>query len=71
MAMIGSGLAEPPGERGASGGGMTFYGYDRTGQRVFHQTTESATTSYPDRYYNVASSSLAAMEQRKSSRRGK
>ena len=42
-----------------SGGGITTYGYDHTGQRVF-QATGSATTSYPNRYYNVASSSLTA-----------
>jgi RHS repeat-associated protein len=42
-----------------SGGGVTTYGYDHTGQRVF-QATGSATTSYPNRYYNVASSSLTA-----------
>ena len=42
-----------------SGGGITSYGYDHTGQRVF-QATGSATTSYPSRYYNVASSSLTA-----------
>jgi YD repeat-containing protein len=42
-----------------SGGGATTYGYDHAGQRVF-QATGSATTSYPNRYYNIASSSLAA-----------
>jgi hypothetical protein len=42
-----------------NGGGITSYGYDHTGQRVF-QATGSATTSYPNRYYNVASSSLTA-----------
>ena len=42
-----------------SGGGITTYGYDHTGQRVF-KATGSATTSYPSRYYNVASSSLTA-----------
>jgi hypothetical protein len=42
-----------------SGGGITSYGYDHTGQRVF-QATGSATTSYPNRFYNVASSSLTA-----------
>ena len=42
-----------------SAGGITTYGYDHTGQRVF-QATGSATTSYPNRYYNVASSSLTA-----------
>jgi RHS repeat-associated protein len=42
-----------------SGGVVTSYGYDHTGQRVF-QATGSATTSYPNRYYNVASSSLTA-----------
>jgi hypothetical protein len=40
-----------------SAGGITSYGYDHTGQRVFHSTGR-ATTSYPNRYYNVASSSL-------------
>jgi YD repeat-containing protein len=42
-----------------SAGGITAYGYDHAGQRVF-QATGSATTSYPNRYYNVASSSLHA-----------
>ena len=42
-----------------SGGGVTSYGYDHTGQRVF-KATGTATTSYPNRYYNVASSSLTA-----------
>ena len=42
-----------------SSGGITSYGYDHTGQRVF-QATGSATTSYANRYYNVASSSLTA-----------
>jgi RHS repeat-associated protein len=42
-----------------SSGGITSYGYDHTGQRVF-QATGSATTSYPSKYYNVASSSLTA-----------
>jgi hypothetical protein len=42
-----------------SGGGITTYGYDHSGQRVF-QATGTATTSYPSRYYNVASSSLSA-----------
>jgi RHS repeat-associated protein len=42
-----------------SAGGITTYGYDHAGQRVF-QATGSATTSYPSRYYNVASSSLTA-----------
>jgi hypothetical protein len=42
-----------------SGGGITSYGYDHTGQRVF-QAMGSATTSYPNRYYNMASSSLTA-----------
>jgi RHS repeat-associated protein len=42
-----------------SAGGFTTYGYDQAGQRVF-QATGSATTSYPSRYYNVASSSLTA-----------
>jgi RHS repeat-associated protein len=40
-------------------GGFTSYGYDHSGQRVF-QATGSATTSYPNRYFNVASSSLTA-----------
>jgi hypothetical protein len=51
-----------------SGGGITSYGYDHTGQRVF-QATGSATTSYPNRYYNVASSSLTATTTKHSSRR--
>jgi RHS repeat-associated protein len=42
-----------------SGCGITSYGYDHRGQRVF-KATGSATTSYPNRYYNVASSSLTA-----------
>jgi RHS repeat-associated protein len=42
-----------------SAGGFTTYGYDHGGQRVY-QATGSATTSYPSRYYNVASSSLTA-----------
>ena len=42
-----------------TGGGITSYGYDHAGQRVF-QATGSATTSYPNRHYNVASSSLTA-----------
>ena len=42
-----------------TGAGVTIYGYDHTGQRVF-KATGSATTSYPSRYYNVASSSLTA-----------
>jgi RHS repeat-associated protein len=42
-----------------SGGGFTTSGYDHTDQRVF-QATGNATTSYPSRYYNVASSSLQA-----------
>ena len=42
-----------------TGGDITSYGYDHAGQRVF-QATGSATTSYPNRYYNVASSSLTA-----------
>jgi hypothetical protein len=42
-----------------SGGGTTSYGYDHTGQRVF-KATGTATTSYPNRYYNVASTTGAA-----------
>ena len=42
-----------------AGGGITSHGYDHTGQRVF-KATGSATTSYPSRHYNVASSSLTA-----------
>jgi RHS repeat-associated protein len=42
-----------------SGGGIISYGYDHSGQRVF-QATGSATTSYANRYYNVASSTLTA-----------
>ena len=36
-----------------TGGGITSYGYDHTGQRVF-KATGSATTSFPNRYYNLA-----------------
>jgi hypothetical protein len=42
-----------------SAGGITTYGYDHAGQRVY-QATGNAATSYPNRYYNVASSSLTA-----------
>jgi hypothetical protein len=42
-----------------SSGGTTSYGYDHAAQRVF-QATGSATTSYANKYYNVASSSLTA-----------
>ena len=45
--------------RREAAGGITSYGYDHAGQRVF-QATGSATTSYPNRYYNVASSTLSA-----------
>jgi RHS repeat-associated protein len=42
-----------------SGGNITSYGYDHTGQRVF-KATGSATTTYPNRNYNVASTTGAA-----------
>ena len=42
-----------------SGGGITSYGYDHTGQRVF-KATGTATTSYPNRYYNLATTTGAA-----------
>ena len=42
-----------------SGGGITTYGYDHTGQRVF-KATGTATTSYPNRYYNLATTTGAA-----------
>ena len=35
-----------------SGGGITSYGYDHTGQRVF-KATGTATTSYPNKYYSL------------------
>jgi RHS repeat-associated protein len=35
-----------------SGGGVTSYGYDHTGQRVF-KATGTATTSYPNKYFNT------------------
>jgi hypothetical protein len=38
---------------------VVSYGYDHSGQRVF-KATGTATTSYPNRDYNVASSSLTA-----------
>jgi len=40
-----------------SGGGFTSYGYDHTGQRVF-QAMGSATTSYPNRYFNTDGSTI-------------
>ena len=43
----------------SSSGGVTTYGYDHTGQRVF-KATGTATTSYPNRYYNIASSTSQA-----------
>ena len=42
-----------------SGGGITTYGYDHTGQRVF-KATGTATTSYPNKYYNLATTTGAA-----------
>ena len=42
-----------------SGGGNTTYGYDHTGQRVF-KATGTATTSYPSKYYNLATTTGAA-----------
>ena len=42
-----------------SGGGITSYGYDHTGQRVF-KATGTATTSYPSKYYNLATTTGAA-----------
>ena len=42
-----------------SGGGNTSYGYDHTGQRVF-KVTGTATTSYPNMYYNLATTTGAA-----------
>ena len=42
-----------------SGGGITSYGYDHTGQRVF-KATGTATTSYPNKYYNLATTTGAA-----------
>jgi RHS repeat-associated protein len=44
---------------GATGGATTTYAYDHENQRV-QKVTSSATTTYVNRYYNVASSSLAA-----------
>jgi hypothetical protein len=42
-----------------SGGGVTSYGYDHTGQWVF-KATGTATTSYPSKYYNLATTTGAA-----------
>ena len=42
-----------------SGGGITSNGYDHAGQRVF-KATGTATTSYPNRYYNLATTTGAA-----------
>jgi RHS repeat-associated protein len=42
-----------------SGGGITAYGYDHTGQRVF-KATGTATTSYHSRYFNLATTTGAA-----------
>jgi len=44
-------------ERG--GGDRTTYGYDHTGQRVF-KAMGTATTSYPNKYYNLATTTGAA-----------
>ena len=45
------------GERSA--GGVMSYGYDHTGQRMF-KATGTATTSYPNRYFNLATTTGAA-----------
>ena len=42
-----------------TGGGNTTYGYDHTGQRVF-KATGTATTSYPNKYFNLATTTGAA-----------
>ena len=42
-----------------TGGGITTYGYDHTGQRVF-KATGTATTSYPNKYFNLATTTGAA-----------
>ena len=42
-----------------SGGGITTYGYDHSGQRVF-KATGTATTSYPNKYYNLATTTGSA-----------
>jgi RHS repeat-associated protein len=42
-----------------SGGGTTSYGYDHTGQRMF-KATGTATTSYPNRYSNLATTTGSA-----------
>jgi RHS repeat-associated protein len=42
-----------------TGGGNTTYGYDHTGQRVF-KATGTATTSYPNRYFNLATTTGSA-----------
>jgi RHS repeat-associated protein len=42
-----------------SGGGVTSYGYDHSGQRVF-KATGTATTSYPSKYFNLATTTGAA-----------
>jgi YD repeat-containing protein len=44
---------------GAAGGATTTYAYDHENQRV-RKVTSSATSTYVNRYYNVASSSLSA-----------
>jgi len=42
-----------------SGRGITAYGYDHTGQRVF-KATGTTTTSYPNKYYNLATTTGSA-----------
>ena len=42
-----------------TGGGNTTYGYDHTGQRMF-KATGTATTSYPNKYFNLATTTGAA-----------
>jgi RHS repeat-associated protein len=42
-----------------TGGGSTTYGYDHTGQRMF-KATGTATTSYPSRYFNLATTTGSA-----------
>jgi RHS repeat-associated protein len=42
-----------------SAGGITTYGYDHTGQRVF-KATGTATTSYANKYYNLATTTGSA-----------
>ena len=53
------GLEESPGERRKERRGHRLYGYDHAGQRVF-QATGTATTSYPSKYFNLATTTGAA-----------